>query len=202
MSKAELHTLRHRMHAGREAKAACGELACALPRGYVRDPSVRVVFDPGASVQARVRGVFRTFARYGSLSATLRALAADGQGLPVRRAQGPQRGELAWPIHQRVSPQAATPVDASAAPKVPVRPLRLEATAAHDQHPVATRVHPPPVAEPAVCRQSPEVGAGWSSDHVRICAAGAGQPASLPRLKGRRATGASTRLELPALVDT
>ena len=48
-------------------------------------------------MQARIRGIFRTFARHGSLSATLRALAADGQGLPVRRAQGPLRGELAWP---------------------------------------------------------------------------------------------------------
>ena len=103
VSEAELHTLRQRMHAGREAKAARGELACAVPRGYVRDPSGRVVFDPDASVQGRIRGVFRAFARYGSLSATLRALAADGQGLPVRRAQGPQRGELAWP-----APSSAT----------------------------------------------------------------------------------------------
>ena len=30
------------------------------------------------------------------------------------------------------------------------------------------------------CRQSPEVGAGWFSDHVRICAGGAQQCAFLP----------------------
>ena len=96
VSEAEIHTLRQRMHAGREAKAARGELQVALPRGYVRDASGRAVLDPDVSVQARVRGVFRTFARHGSLSATLRALAADGQGLPVRRSQGPRRGELEW----------------------------------------------------------------------------------------------------------
>ena len=30
------------------------------------------------------------------------------------------------------------------------------------------------------CRQSPEVGAGWFNDHVRICAGGAQQCAFLP----------------------
>ena len=96
VSEAEIHTLRQRMHAGREAKAARGDLAVALPRGYVRDPSGRAVFDPDASVRARIRGVFSLFSRHGSLSATLRALAEDGQGLPVRRSQGPRRGELEW----------------------------------------------------------------------------------------------------------
>ena len=103
VSEAEIHTLRLRMHAGREAKAARGELEVALPRGYVRDASGRAVFDPDVSVQARVRGIFRMFARHGSLSATLRALAADGQGFPVRRSQGPRRGELEW-----VPPSTAT----------------------------------------------------------------------------------------------
>ncbi|MCZ0945582.1 MAG: recombinase family protein [Gammaproteobacteria bacterium] len=96
VSEAEIHTLRQRMHAGREAKAARGELAVALPRGYVRDASGRAAFDPDASVRARIRGVFSLFSRHGSLSATLRALAEDGQGLPVRRPQGPRRGELEW----------------------------------------------------------------------------------------------------------
>ena len=97
VSEAEIHTLRRRMHAGREAKAARGELAVPLPRGYVRDSSGAVALDPDVSVRARVRGVFSLFSRHGSLSATLRALAEDGQGLPVRRSQGPRRGELEWP---------------------------------------------------------------------------------------------------------
>ena len=66
---------------------------------------------------------------------------------------------------------------------VPASPIQLEATGAHDRNPVATRLHPPPMAGPAVCHQSPEVGAGWFSDHVRICAGGAQQCAFLPQLR-------------------
>ena len=36
------------------------------------------------------------------------------------------------------------------------------------------------------CRQSPEVGAGWFNDHVRICAGGAQQFAFLPQQRGVR----------------
>ena len=97
MSEAELHTLRQRMHAGREAKAARGELAAALPRGYVRDGQGRTVKDPDASVRARIEGIFAMFRQHGSLAGTLRAMAADGQGFPVRRARGPRRGQLEWP---------------------------------------------------------------------------------------------------------
>ena len=57
----------------------------------------------------------------------------------------------------------------------------------------ATRLHPPPMAGPAVYRQSPEVGAGWFNDHVRICAGGAQQCAFLPQLGG----GARQRPLLP-----
>ena len=81
MSEAELHTLRQRMHAGREAKAARGELAALLPRGYVRDGHGRTVKDPDASVRARIEGVFAMFRQHGSLAGTLRAMAADGQVL-------------------------------------------------------------------------------------------------------------------------
>ena len=66
----------------------------------------------------------------------------------------------------------------------PASLLRLEATGAHDRNPVATRLHPPPMAGSAVCRQSPEVGAGWFNDHVRICAGGAQQYAFLPQPRG------------------
>ena len=86
------------------------------------------------------------------------------------------------PVHPCVPPQAATPVDAGATPAVPASPIQLEATGAHNRNPVVTRLHPPPMAGPAVCRQSPEVGAGWFNDHVRICAGGAQQYAFLPQL--------------------
>ena len=88
------------------------------------------------------------------------------------------------PVHPCVPPQAATPVDAGATPPVPASPIQLEATGAHDRNPVATRLHPPPMAGPAVRRQAPEVGAGWFNDHVRICAGSAQQCAFLPQLRG------------------
>ena len=77
------------------------------------------------------------------------------------------------PVPQYVLPPAETPVDARTAPAVPARPLQMDETGAHDQTLVAARVNPPPMAGPAVRRQSPEVGAGWFTDHVRICAGGA-----------------------------
>ena len=86
--------MRQRMHAGREAKAARGELKLPLSRGYVRDSAGTVAQDPDQSVQARIGGVFDTFVRIGSVSATVRALAADGQGLPLRASSGPKRGRL------------------------------------------------------------------------------------------------------------
>ena len=85
------------------------------------------------------------------------------------------------PVHPCVPPKAATPVDAGAAPPVPASPLQLEAFGTHDPATLAARCHPPPMAGPAVCRQSPEVGAGWFNDHVRVCAGGVQQCAFLPR---------------------
>ena len=96
MSEAELHILRQRMHAGREAKAARGELEAPLPRGYVRDARGRTIFDPDIGVQESIREVFRRFAGLGSLSALLRSLHDDGLRLPVRPMSGPNRGDLEW----------------------------------------------------------------------------------------------------------
>ena len=44
------------------------------------------------------------------------------------------------------------------------------------------------------CRQSPEVGAGWFNDHVRICAGGAQQCAFLPQRRGFPAMGIPTAI--------
>ena len=97
MSEAELHIIRQRMHAGREAKAARGALRFQLPRGYVRTERDDIVLDPDQSVQARIASVFALFRKHNSLSKVLRELASDGQGLPVRRAHGERRGVLEWP---------------------------------------------------------------------------------------------------------
>ena len=96
MSEAEIHVMRQRMHAGREAKAARGELAAHLPRGYVRDARGQVVFDADQGVQDSIRGVFQMFAQCGSVASTLRRLASEGQKLPKRMIGGERRGQLVW----------------------------------------------------------------------------------------------------------
>ena len=97
------------------------------------------------------------------------------------------------PVAPHVPSQAATPVVARDPPPVPAPPLRLEAIGAHDRDSLATRDDPPPMAGPAVCRQAPEVGAGWITVHVRICAGSAQHCAFLPRL----GDGARQRPRLP-----
>ena len=52
MSEAELHLLKSRMQAGRQAKAERGELFFNLPRGYVRPPAGEIALDPDEQVQA------------------------------------------------------------------------------------------------------------------------------------------------------
>src|SRR5215210_6701181 len=51
MSEAELHILKARMHEGRRAKAARGELVLGLPRGYVLKPSGEIALDPDEGVR-------------------------------------------------------------------------------------------------------------------------------------------------------
>ncbi len=58
-------------------------------------------------------------------------------------------------------------------PTVPAKPGRLEEAGAHGRDTMAARLNPPPMASPAVCRQSPELGAGWIGVQVRIFAVGA-----------------------------
>ncbi len=96
VSESELHTLRMRMHAGREAKAARGELAVPLPRGYVRADDGRVEMDPDEEVRASVRLVFDLFAACGSLTGMLKLMAQRGVRLPHRSALRETRGALVW----------------------------------------------------------------------------------------------------------
>ena len=96
VSESEVHTMRMRMHAGREAKAARGELAVPLPRGYVRADDGRVEMDPDEEVRASVRLVFDLFAACGSLTGTLKLMAQRGVRLPHRSARRGMRGALVW----------------------------------------------------------------------------------------------------------
>jgi len=96
MSEAELHLLKQRMLAGKEAKAQRGELNLRLPMGYVRRPSGGVTKDPDEQVQATIHLVFAQFQRRQTLNGVLQALVRQGVQLPHRVPSGPQKGELEW----------------------------------------------------------------------------------------------------------
>jgi DNA invertase Pin-like site-specific DNA recombinase len=96
MSEAELHILKGRMQAGRDAKARRGELSFNLPRGYVRRPSGEVALDPDEQAQAVVRLVFDLFDQRRTINGVLVHLVAHDVRLPNRLRGGPAKGELVW----------------------------------------------------------------------------------------------------------
>ena len=96
MSEAELHVLRARLRGGILSKARRGELRCRLPVGLVYDAAGQVIFDPDTQVQESVRLLFETFARTGTLCATVRHFRQQGLLFPTRVAAGAHKGELAW----------------------------------------------------------------------------------------------------------
>src|SRR6266545_1284733 len=83
MSEAELHLLKQRMLAGKQAKARRGELAIPLPTGYVRRPSGEAALDPEEQVQTVVRLIFAKFAELGTLHGVLRWLVEIPGVLPA-----------------------------------------------------------------------------------------------------------------------
>src|SRR5215204_2493237 len=93
LSEAELHLLKTRMHEGRRAKAARGELFFNLPRGYIRHASGDVVLDPDEQVRATVRLVFDVFERRNTLNGVLAYLVSHDVQLPYRIRSGPTKGE-------------------------------------------------------------------------------------------------------------
>jgi DNA invertase Pin-like site-specific DNA recombinase len=96
MSEAELHLLKQRMLAGKQAKARRGELAIALPSGYVRRASGEAALDPDEQVQTVVRLIFAKFAELGTLHAVLRYLVDHDVELGMRLHAGLDKGELVW----------------------------------------------------------------------------------------------------------
>jgi len=105
MSEAELHLLKQRMLAGKQAKARRGELAIALPTGYVRRPSGEAALDPDEQVKAVVRLVFAKFAELGTLHGVLRWLVDHDVELGMRLRAGPDKGELVWRRPNRMTLQ-------------------------------------------------------------------------------------------------
>ena len=96
MSEAELHVLRARLRGGLLNKARRGELRCPLPAGMVYDAAGRVVLDPDKQVQETLRLLFETFARTGTLRATVIYFRQQHLLFPTRVAAGAHKGELVW----------------------------------------------------------------------------------------------------------
>src|SRR6266702_3069553 len=105
MSEAELHLLRQRMLAGKQAKARRGELAIGLPTGYVRRASGEAALDPDEQVQTVVRLIFAKFAELGTLHGVLRWLVDHDVELGMRLRAGPDTGELVWRRPNRMTLQ-------------------------------------------------------------------------------------------------
>src|SRR5437879_7349965 len=94
MSEAELHVLRARLRGGLLNKARRGELRCRLPIGLLYDAAGHVMLDPDKQVQETVRLLFETFARTGSLRATVIYFRQQHLLFPTRVAAGAHKGEL------------------------------------------------------------------------------------------------------------
>jgi len=105
MSEAELHLLKQRMLAGKQAKAGRGELAIPLPTGYVRRASGEAVLDPDEQAQTVVRLIFSKFAELGTLHAVLRWLVDHDVRVGMRLHAGPDKGELIWRRPNRMTLQ-------------------------------------------------------------------------------------------------
>ena len=86
-----------------------------------------------------------------------------------------------FPSPGAVRPCPAKDMDEGAASAVATGPVQLETADGARGPLLAQATDPTPLAGCAVCRQTPEVGAGCVNAHVRICAGGAGKPASLPQ---------------------
>ncbi len=107
MSEAELHLLKQRLYQGCLSKARRGELAFALPTGYVWGLDGQIQLDPDEQVQHVVRLIFHQFEVLGTLGGLLRYLACNDIRLGVRVREGPNagKGQLVWRRPNRMTLQ-------------------------------------------------------------------------------------------------
>ena len=92
LSEIELHTIRTRMTAGLENKAARGELVQHLPVGLVHDRDGNVHKHPDLEVQRRIELIFETFLRVGSANRVLRFFNENNLSLPRQD----DNGKICW----------------------------------------------------------------------------------------------------------
>jgi len=96
MSEAELHYLHARMRGGLENKARRGDLKFHIPVGYVYDDFDQLIKDPDENVQAVVRLIFDTYARFHTCQRTLKELRSQHILFPKKDRTGYNRHTLQW----------------------------------------------------------------------------------------------------------
>lgn len=96
VAELELGSLKMRLRAGIEAKAARGELKVLLPPGYVYDAEERIVFDPDERVQQAIRYMFEQFEQHTSIRQLALSYRASQTLFPVRKPRN--RGTLVWEL--------------------------------------------------------------------------------------------------------
>jgi hypothetical protein len=96
MAEAELFTMRARLQGGLRQKAARGELATKLPRGFVSAPAGKMTLDPDQHVQEALQLLCKTFRQVGSSIGVGRSCTQHGLTFPTRPIKGPPHGEGGW----------------------------------------------------------------------------------------------------------
>lgn len=96
VAELELGSMKMRLRAGIEAKAARGELKVLLPPGYVYDAEERIVFDPDERVQQAIRYMFEQFEHHTSIRQLALSYRASQTLFPVRKPRS--RGTLVWEL--------------------------------------------------------------------------------------------------------
>ena len=99
VAELELSSLKTRLRAGLEAKAARGELKMLLPSGYVYDANDQIVIDPDQRVQQAIRSMFDRFEHATSVRQLAMSYRDPKTLFPIRK---PRKKEgLAWELPQR-----------------------------------------------------------------------------------------------------
>jgi DNA invertase Pin-like site-specific DNA recombinase len=110
VAELELSTMKARLRAGVESKAARGELRVHLPPGYAYDADEQIVMDPDARVQEAIRWMFEKFTHATSVRQLALAYHDSNTLFPIRRPS--KRGALEWgpPQHHMLHQLLSHPV--------------------------------------------------------------------------------------------
>jgi DNA invertase Pin-like site-specific DNA recombinase len=98
VAELELSTMKARLRAGAEAKAARGELKVLLPPGYTYDADDHIVMDPDARVQQAIRSMFEKFEHATSVRQLALVYHHAKTLFPMRKSG--KRGALVWELPQ------------------------------------------------------------------------------------------------------